>query len=154
MTTPLSAAAYQSKVGTALGTSNWILVDQARINAFADCTGDHQFIHVDPERAKATPFGTTIAHGLLTLSLLPAMAYDVMPVIENTTHGVNYGYDKIRFVAPVKSGARVRGHFTLKSLDSSKPGVLASLVEVSVEIEGEAKPALVAEWRTMSFHSA
>jgi acyl dehydratase len=148
----LSARDYCALAGQDPGVSTWIMVDQARINAFADCTNDHQFIHVDEALARQTPFGGTIAHGLLTLSLLPAMAYDVMPKVMGTTHGVNYGYDKVRFVTPVPSGARVRGHFKLEHVDATKPGVLASLVLVSVELEGALKPALVAQWRTMLFY--
>jgi acyl dehydratase len=150
----LSIDAYCALVGQDLGVSEWILVDQARINAFADCTGDHQFIHVNEQRAKQTPFGGTIAHGLLTLSLLPAMAYDVLPKIQGATHGVNYGYDKVRFVSPVPSGSQVRGHFKLESAEITKPGVLAVLIGVSVEIAGQAKPALVAGWRTMQYFQA
>lgn len=144
--TMISLADYKSRVGLDLGVSSWMLVDQARIDAFANVTNDHQFIHVNPELARQTPFGTTIAHGLLTLSLLPTMAYEVMPGVDGTKMGVNYGYNKVRFVAPVKSGKCVRGRFFLKSVDDSKPGEVTSVTEVTVEIEGEDKPALVAEW--------
>jgi acyl dehydratase len=142
---------YTAQVGQELGVSDWITVDQARIDAFAECTGDHQFIHVDPEKAKATPFGTTIAHGYLTLSLLSAMAYDAMPGIEGTKMGVNYGLNKVRFMAPVKSGKRIRGRFKLADVTERSAGVLQSTVEVSVEIEGEEKPALIAEWVTLAY---
>ncbi|MFC3714051.1 MaoC family dehydratase [Sphingoaurantiacus capsulatus] len=147
----LSKANYSAKVGEELGVSDWITVDQARIDAFAECTGDHQFIHVDPDKAKLTPFGTTIAHGYLTLSLLSAMAYDAMPGIEGTKMGVNYGLNKVRFMAPVKSGKRIRGRFKLVDLTERQPGTLQSTVEVSVEIDGETKPALIAEWVTLAY---
>jgi acyl dehydratase len=141
---------YKAKVGTELGVSDWILLSQDRINQFADVTEDHQFIHVDVEKAKQTPFGGTIAHGLLTLSLLPAFAYQVMPEIEGTKMGVNYGYNKIRFLSPVKSGKRVRGRFILAEVSEPKPGQAMSVTHVSVEIEGEDKPALMAEWVTLA----
>lgn len=147
----LSKDDYRGQVGQELGVSDWILVDQARIDAFAECTGDHQFIHVDPEKAKATPFGTTIAHGYLTLSLLSQMAYGAMPGIEGTKMGVNYGLNKVRFMAPVKSGRRIRGRFKLADVSERSAGVLQSTVEVTVEIDGEDKPALIAEWVTLAY---
>jgi acyl dehydratase len=147
----LSKDDYQGQVGQELGVSEWITVSQSRIDAFAECTGDHQFIHVDPEKAKATPFGTTIAHGYLTLSLLSAMAYDAMPGVEGTKMGVNYGLNKVRFMAPVKSGKRIRGRFKLADVTERSAGVLQSTVEVTVEIEGEDKPALIAEWVTLAY---
>lgn len=144
-------ADYLGLKGKDLGSSDWILVDQARIDQFAETTGDHQFIHVDPELAKQTPFGTTIAHGYLTLSLLSVMAYGVMPGIEGAKMGVNYGLNSVRFLAPVKSGKRVRGHFTMKDATERSPGVIQTIVDVKVEIEGEDKPALAAEWVTLSY---
>jgi acyl dehydratase len=147
----LPLADYLALKGKELGTSDWILVDQARIDQFAETTGDHQFIHVNPELAKQTPFGTTIAHGYLTLSLLSAMAYGVLPGIEGTKMGVNYGLNSVRFLAPVKSGKRVRGHFTMKDVSERSPGVVQTTVEVKVEIEGEDKPALAAEWVTLAY---
>ena len=147
----LSKDDYRGQIGSELGVSDWILVDQARIDAFAECTGDHQFIHVDPEKAGATPFGTTIAHGYLTLSLLSAMAYGAMPGVEGTKMGVNYGLNKVRFVAPVKSGRRIRGKFKLIDVSERSLGVLQSIVEVTVEIDGEDKPALIAEWVTLAY---
>jgi acyl dehydratase len=142
---------YLALKGQDLGVSDWIPVDQDRIDRFAEVTGDHQFIHVDPERAKATPFGTTIAHGYLTLSLLSQMAYGVMPGIEGSRMGVNYGLNSLRFMAPVKSGSRVRGAFRMADVTERSPGVIQSTVEVKVEIEGETKPALVAEWVTLAY---
>jgi acyl dehydratase len=144
---PVSLETYQAMVGQEIGLSSWHLVDQGRIDVYADVIEDHQFIHVDPERAKReTVFGTTVAHGFLTMSLLSIMSYEVMPVIEGTTMGVNYGFDKLRFVSPVKSGSRVRGRFTLTEAKLRKPKELQSRTNVSVEIEGEEKPALVADW--------
>jgi acyl dehydratase len=144
---PLQLQAYQDMVGKEIGVSSWHLVDQNRINLYADVIEDHQFIHVDPERAKKeTPFGTTVAHGFLTMSLLSIMSYEVMPVIEGTTMGVNYGFDKLRFVSPVRSGRRVRGRFTLVEAKLRKPTELQSRTNVTVEIEDEDKPALVADW--------
>lgn len=130
-------------------TSRWMTVDQARIDAFAKVTEDEQFIHVDPKRAAATPFGGTVAHGFLTLSLLSAMAYSALLRIEGAAHGVNYGFDRVRFVHPVRSGSRVRGHFTLKALTARSAREWQLSYEVSVEIEGVEKPALVAQWLTM-----
>jgi acyl dehydratase len=133
-------------VGREVGVSSWHLVDQGRINIYADVIEDHQFIHVDPARASETPFGTTVAHGFLTMSLMSIMSYEVMPVIDGTTMGVNYGFDKLRFISPVRSGKRVRGRFTLAEAKLRKPTELLSRTNVSVEIEGEDKPALVADW--------
>lgn len=142
----------QARVGETIGTSEWILVDQETINKFADATGDHQFIHIDEEKAKLTPFGGTIAHGFLTLSLLPVlMAKSDVPRIDGVKMGVNYGGNKVRFLAPVRSGKRVRGHFKLLELDEKRPGQWQQTIELSVEIEGEEKPALLAEWITQFF---
>jgi acyl dehydratase len=144
---PISLVAYQDMVGREIGVSSWHLVDQKRIDLYADVIEDHQFIHVDPIRAKAeTAFGTTIAHGFLTMSLMSIMSYEVMPVISGTTMGVNYGFDKLRFISPVRSGSRVRGRFTLAEAKLRKPKELQSRTNVTVEIEGEEKPALVADW--------
>ncbi|WP_159009131.1 MaoC family dehydratase [Bradyrhizobium sp. S69] len=144
---PVSLEAYQEMVGREIGVSSWHIVDQTRIDSYADVIEDHQFIHVDPERAKKeTAFGTTIAHGFLTMSLLSIMSYEVMPVISGTTMGVNYGFDKLRFISPVRSGSRVRGRFTLAEATLRKPKELQSRTHVTVEIEGEEKPALVADW--------
>lgn len=144
---PITLEAYQAMVGKEIGVSSWHLIDQPRIDTYADVTEDHQFIHVDPERArKETAFGTTIAHGFLTMSMLSVMSYEVMPAIAGTTMGVNYGFDKLRFIAPVRSGRRVRGRFVLAEAKLRKPNELQSRTNVTVEIEGEDKPALVAEW--------
>jgi len=138
-------------VGKLIGTSDWVMIDQERINLFADVTEDHQFIHIDPEAAAKTPFGTTIAHGFLSLSMLSHLASGSVLVLEGVKMGINYGFDKVRFVNPVKSGQRIRGHFTLMKADSKIPGQWAFKYAVKVEIEGEEKPALVAEWLSMQF---
>ena len=144
---PISLDAYLDMIGREVGVSSWHLVDQKRINLYADVIEDHQFIHVDPERARReTPFGSTVAHGFLTMSLMSIMSYEVMPVIEGTTMGVNYGFDKLRFISPVRASSRVRGRFTLAEARLRKPTELMSRTSVTVEIEGEAKPALVADW--------
>ena len=144
---PITLEAYQAMVGTEIGVSSWHLIDQPRIDTYAGVIEDHQFIHVDPERAKKeTAFGTTIAHGFLTMSMMSVMSYEVMPAIAGTTMGVNYGFDKLRFISPVRSGKRVRGRFVLAEAKLRKPNELQSRTNVTVEIEGEDKPALVAEW--------
>ncbi len=143
---PISLEAYQALVGKEIGVSSWHLIDQPRIDTYADVTEDHQFIHVDPARAKETAFGSTIAHGFLTMSMLSVMSYEVMPAIAGTTMGVNYGFDKLRFISPVRSGKRIRGRFVLAEAKLRKPNELQSRTNVTVEIEGEDKPALVAEW--------
>lgn len=135
----------QGKIGEALGTSEWLMVDQERINHFADTTEDHQFIHVNPEMAKMTPFGGTIAHGFLTLSLLSAMMESLGTKLE-TQMSVNYGFNKVRFLSPVKSGQRIRGHFKLLEIAEKRPGQWQQTVEATIEIEGADKPALIAEW--------
>ena len=142
----------QTKVGEHLGTSDWVLVDQEMINKFADATGDHQFIHVDAEKAKLTPFGGTIAHGFLTLSLIPMLGASTDgPKVGGGKMGVNYGGNKVRFLAPVRSGKRVRSHVKLLELDEKRPGQWQQTNEITVEIEGEEKPALIAEWITQFF---
>ena len=142
----------QTKVGENIGTSEWVLVDQDMINKFADATGDHQFIHVDEEKAKLTPFGGTIAHGFLTLSLIPMLgAKTDAPKIEGIKMGVNYGGNKVRFLAPVRSGKRVRSHVKLLELDEKRPGQWQQTNEITIEIEGEEKPALIAEWISQFF---
>ena len=141
----------RAKIGTAIGTSDWIQVTQARIADFAEATEDRQFIHLDADLAAQTPFGGTIAHGFLSLSLLSRMAADVMLVPDTTKMAVNYGLDRVRFLAPVRAGKRVRGHFTLDSADEKAPGQLLTRHTVTVEIEGEDKPALTAVWLGLIF---
>lgn len=136
-------------VGQEVGVSDWILIDQARIDAFAACTEDDQFIHIDPIRAADTPFGGTIAQGFLTMSLLSQMSYQATPLIEGVAMGLNYGFDKLRFLQPVKSGSRVRGRFKLMSAEDKGGGRWLIKHEVTVEVEGSDKPALIAEWLGM-----
>jgi acyl dehydratase len=136
----------RAKVGHSLGASDWIEITQERIDAFADATEDHQFIHVDPKMASQTPFGGTIAHGFLSLSLLSRMAADVMLIPDTTKMAVNYGLDRVRFLAPVRTGSFVRGVFTLKAVSEKAPSQLLLRHEVRVEIGGETKHALIAEW--------
>jgi acyl dehydratase len=139
----------QSLIGTEVGVSSWIEVDQARIDAFAEVTNDHQFIHVNPELAKQTPFGTTIAHGFLTLSLASGMSYEAVAPLEGVVMGVNYGFDKLRFLAPVPVNSKVRGRFKLLSAEDKGGGRWLIKHELTVEIEGGDKPALIAEWLGM-----
>ena len=141
----------RARVGSEIGVSDWITVDQDRIDRFAEATEDRQFIHVDPEAAMKTPFGGTIAHGFLSLSLLSRMAADVMLAPDTLKMGVNYGLDRVRFIAPVRSGSRVRGRFTLDSAEDKAPGQLLVRHTVTVEIEGGAKPALTAQWLGLLF---
>lgn len=133
--------------GSDLGVSDWLTVDQAMIDCFAEATGDRQFIHVDPVRAAATPFGGTIAHGFLTLSLLPALLETAdIPVPAGLRMAVNYGTDRLRFVSPVRAGRRVRGRFTLLRFTEIAPGTYRQVIEATIEIEGSERPALIAEW--------
>ena len=141
----------RGKVGSSVGVSDWIEVSQERITAFAEATEDRQFIHVDPASAAQTPFGGTVAHGFLSLSLLSRMAADVMQVPDTTRMAVNYGLDRVRFIAPVRAGKRVRGHFTLDAADEKSPGQLLLKHTVTVEIEGEERPALTAQWLGLVF---
>lgn len=149
MTHETSLAELSSLVGTQVGTSDWIVVDQERIDRFAVATDDHQFIHVDPVKAAETSFGGTIAHGFLSLSLLSPMNYSGTPRIREQLMGINYGFDKVRFMAPVKAGKRVRGHFTIADVRFRGANMVMITYNVSVEIEGESKPALTAEWLTI-----
>lgn len=127
--------------------SEWVEVTQKMIDTFADATGDHQFIHIDPVRAAQTPFGGTIAHGFLSLSLMPMLAAKTdAPKIAGARMGVNYGGNKVRFMQPVRSGSRVRGRFKLLKFVERKPGVWEQVQEYTLEIEGADKPALIAEW--------
>jgi acyl dehydratase len=144
---PIPLDAFQAMVGNEVGVSSWHLIDQKRIDVYADVIQDLQFIHIDPERAaRETPYGTTVAHGFLTMSLLSIMSYEVMPGLEGMTMSVNYGFDRLRFISPVRAGSRVRGRFTLTEARLRKPNELLSRSSVTVEIEGEEKPALAADW--------
>ena len=131
--------------------SSWLTIDQKRIDEFADATEDRQFIHTEPETAAQTPFGGTIAHGFLSLSMLSRMAAEAMLVPDNIKMAVNYGLDRVRFIKPVRSGKRIRGRFRLDSIEEKAPGQLLLRHTVTVEIEGEEKPALTAEWLGLLF---
>ncbi|GAA4642595.1 MaoC family dehydratase [Pontixanthobacter gangjinensis] len=147
--TPQEIAA---KTGEVIGTSEWAEMSQERINQFADATGDHQFIHINEEAAKMTPFGGTIAHGFLTLSMIPYLSAESdIPRMEGVKMGVNYGGNKTRFIAPVRSGKRIRGHWKLIEMVEKRPGQWQQTCEITIEIEGEDKPALITEWITMFF---
>ncbi|VAV93225.1 Acyl dehydratase [hydrothermal vent metagenome] len=137
--------------GTDLGTSDWLEVDQTRINEFADVTLDHQFIHIDPEAAAKTPFGGTVAHGFLSLSLLPHLMADLTMVPDNVVMGVNYGFNSLRFLTPVAVNSKVRASVQVKEVLVKKPGQYLITYLVTLEIDGVDKPALVAEWLTMIF---
>jgi acyl dehydratase len=141
----------RGKLGSEIGVSPWIEINQQAIDSFAEVTGDHQFIHVDPEAAARTPFGGTIAHGFLTLSLLSQMAAHAMLAPEDRKMAVNYGFDRVRFLSPVRSGGRVRGRFTLAAMNEKRPGQWQFVHQVTVEIEGEDKPALTADWIGLIF---
>ena len=141
----------KSRIGQEIGTSSWLTVEQARIDAFADATEDRQFIHVDSAAARQTPFGGTIAHGFLSLSLLSRMGAEAMLIPDGIKMAVNYGLDRVRFLAPVRSGKRVRGRFTLDSVEEKAPGQVLMRHTVTVEIEGEEKPALTAVWLGLIF---
>jgi acyl dehydratase len=141
----------RSHVGEEVGVSDWLTLDQERIDTFADATEDRQFIHVDPQGARQTPFGGTIAHGFLTLSLLSRMGAEAMFLPEGLKMAVNYGLDRVRFLAPVRSGKRVRGRFVLDSIEEKAPGQILMRQTVTIEIEGEEKPALTAQWLGLMF---
>ena len=148
----VTADELKALVGQHIGTSDWLTVDQAMIDKFAEATGDHQFIHVNPEMAAKTPFGGTIAHGFLSLSLMPTLtAQTDLPRLDGIKMGVNYGGNKTRFLAPVRSGKRVRGHFKLLEIEEKRPGQWQQTIEYTLEIEGEDKPALIAEWISQFF---
>lgn len=148
---PISLSALTAKIGQVIGRSEWHEIDQSRIDRFADLTDDRQFIHVDPARAAAeTPFGGAIAHGFLVLSLLSAMAARVLPTLEGAVAGINYGFDRVRFLAPVLAGSRVRGIFTIGDVVRRNPGEVLIRLAVTVEIENQAKPALMADWLALS----
>ena len=141
----------KSRIGQEIGVSSWKVIDQDRIDRFATVTEDRQFIHEDPERARAeTPFGGTIAHGFLTLSLLSGMGQEALPVLKDRTMGINYGLERVRFLSPVPVGARVRGRFTLADISMRSATQAMLRYQVSVEIEGVDKPALAAEWITLA----
>ena len=141
----------RARVGQEIGLSSWLAVDQDRIDLFAEATEDRQFIHTDPAAAAQTPFGGTIAHGFLSLSLLSRMGAEVLLAPEGVRMALNYGLDRVRFLAPVRSGKRVRGRFTLDSVEERAPGQWLFRYQVTVEIEDEEKPALTAAWLGLIF---
>src|SRR5271165_3826842 len=146
--TTLTPSELHQNVGQTF-VSHWFVVDQDRIDAFAKVTEDEQFIHVDPDQASATPFGGTVAHGFLTLSLLSPMAYSALPKVQGAAMGINYGFDRVRFLHPVRSGTRVRAHFLLTAVLKRSEREWQLVYDVSIEIEGVHKPALSATWLTM-----
>ncbi|MEP3917867.1 MaoC family dehydratase [Ascidiaceihabitans sp.] len=148
-------AAMEAQIGTEVGVSNWITVDQAMIDDFAKTTHDDQWIHIDPERAKAeTPFGGTIAHGFLTLSLASRFAYDCFDMAEGQVMGINYGFNKLRFLKPVTAGSRLRGRFVLTSVTQRNATDLLRENALTIEIEGSTTPALVADWLGLAVFGA
>ena len=146
-----SVDAIRSRIGTEVGVSDWLTIDQPRIDAFAEATEDRQFIHVDPKAAEETPFGGTVAHGFLSLAMLSRMGADAMAMPDGLRMGVNYGLDRVRFIAPVRAGKRIRGRFTLDSVEDKAPGQILVRHSVTVEIEGDDKPALTAQWLALLF---
>ena len=150
--TTITVDEMKARIGTET-VSDWVEVTQAMIDTFADATGDHQFIHIDPAAAAQTPFGGTIAHGFLTLSLMPLLSSKVRdaPRLEGAKMGVNYGGNKVRFLTPIRSGSRVRGRFTLLAFDEKRPGQFQQTNAFTVEIEGQDKPAMIAEWISQIF---
>ena len=147
----VSLEEIRAHVGEEIGVSSWLTVDQERIDAFAEATEDRQFIHTDPVAAAQTPFGATIAHGFLSLSLLSRMGSEIFLAPEGVKMALNYGLDRVRFLAPVRAGKRVRGRFTLDSVEEKAPGQILFRYTVTVEIEGEDKPALTAQWLGLIF---
>ncbi len=142
----VNTAQLNDYIGKEVGVTDWVEIDQDRINKFADATGDHHYIHIDPERAAQTPFGTTIAHGFLTLSMIPMLSAENGGLkLENAVMGINYGLDKVRFINPVKVGSKIRGRFTLTGVEEKKPKHFLLKHTVTIDIEGEDKPALIAE---------
>ena len=148
---PISLDELKSRIGGEPIHSDWFELTQDRIDKFADVTEDWQFIHVDQEKAKMTPFGGTIAHGYLTVSMLSAMSYSCVPSVEGAAMVVNYGFNKLRFTNPVKAGGKVRARFVVKGVDEKGPGQILTTYDVTVEIEGEDRPALMAEWLGLTF---
>jgi acyl dehydratase len=154
MAVTINSIALTDYIGKQSGVSRWFTISQEQIDMFADATHDHQFIHVDVEKAKETPFGSTIAHGFLSLSLLSAIAYDASINLENTIMGLNYGFDKIRFLQPVKVNSKVRGSMVLVDVLEKRPNEFLLTWNVTIEIESIEKPALTAQWLTMTIVSA
>ena len=143
-------AALRPRVGETFGPSRWITIDQPMIDAFAALTGDRQFIHVDPDAARATPLGATVAHGFLTLALFSTLAEGLLPPVPGRVMGINYGFDRVRFVAPAPAGARIRATFRLTDVVPRPPAAVMLRLAATVEIEGSARPAVSADWLTLS----
>ncbi len=151
----IAKAAMDAQIGQEVGVSNWILVDQAMIDDFAKTTHDDQWIHIDPERAAAeTPFGGAIAHGFLTLSLGSRFAYDCFSMAEGQVMGINYGFNKLRFLNPVVAGSRLRGRFVMKSATQRNATDLLRETQLTIEIEGQEVPAMVADWLGLAVFGA
>jgi acyl dehydratase len=148
MNTPES---LKARIGQEVGVSDWCVIDQDMIDRFADLTDDHQWIHVDRAAAAASPFGSTIAHGFLVLSLLAKLATAADIVLAGTKMGMNYGFDKVRMTSPVRSGSRIRGRFVLRDVAERGPGQWLVTMTATVEVEGQAKPAIIAEWLGLQF---
>lgn len=140
---------YRGRVGQEIGVSSWRAIDQALIDKFAEVTDDHQFIHVDPKRAAQTPFGSTIAHGMLVLSMISTMSYEALPEIRGSVMNINYGFDRVRFVSPVPVNSRLRGRFVLAELSQRGADQISTRYDVTIEREGSDRPAAAAEWLTM-----
>ncbi|WP_299554486.1 MaoC family dehydratase [uncultured Tateyamaria sp.] len=147
-------ASLSQQIGTEVGVSNWISVDQPMIDQFAATTHDDQWIHIDPERAADTPFESTIAHGFLTLSLASRFAYDCFPLMDGQTMGINYGFNRLRFLTPVRPGDRLRGRFTLSQVTKRNATELLRTLALMIEIDGSETPALVAEWLGLAVFDA
>ena len=145
----LSLSDYRAAIGREIGQSDWVRIDQPMIDAFADLTGDNQYIHIDPIRARQSPLGGTVAHGFLTLAIIGGLGPKIIPPIEGTKIGYNYGFNRVRLVAPVPSGSRIRVAFVARGVEERAPGQVMLKLGVTVEIENQAKPALVAEWLTL-----
>lgn len=148
-----SLSEMKSLFGQDVGVSNWHHIDQARIDGFARISGDDQFIHVDPLRSADTPFGGTIAHGFLTVSLLSAMATEAQPQISGSRMSINYGFDRLRFISPVPVGSDLRARFSLAALDEKKPNEVLVAWDVTIDIKGQKKPALIARWLNLRYLS-
>ena len=146
---PRSLVDYQATIGSEIGRSDWVLIDQPMIDAFAALTGDNQYIHIDPARARQSPLGGTVAHGFLTLAIIGGLGQKIIPPIQGTTIGYNYGFNGVRLISPVPSGSRIRAIFVAKGAEQRAPRQVMLTFAVTVEIEGRSKPALVAEWLTL-----
>jgi acyl dehydratase len=146
-----TAETIKSVINTEVGLSDWVIITQDMVNQFAQLTRDPVEIHTNLELAKQTPFGGTIAHGLLTLSMLGGFCTSVQVFMKGINMGLNYGFNKVRMITPVKTGSRIRGRFVLKSMEEKSPKQWLATMDVAIEVEGQEKPALIAEWLSMQF---